>query len=302
MKIIINSFFTLISLLAINSTLAQHSLSTIQKSSYNEVITFSKESQPYIKSIANRIKQLKFEKQYKWGYYMAKPLYFKAIDKSIQRKLDSISTIILTALDSVNKPVTAVYFPEINGSNELHNHMASIQTDLLLQEAKDNNGLNILPYFEVEQFHNSNDFTLCEYQGILRNSDGLTLGNTIFMKKGALIIEDLSEMIPFFDGLPKDLRGKGIKEIDLAIYFQNKQSRYAGLFKIKNGNLIGELQRLGAKSSFSNFLVKSTQKNKTITEVYMVSNIKIDVLALQKNMVRKEVVLKKLEDNESNRN
>jgi hypothetical protein len=278
------------------------SLSTIQKASYDEVANFFKSNKQYITTVdkwtkdCNNIFSGNF---HKWSYALAKAQTFKAIDQSQQQYFDSIATIVLTEIGAANKPITAVYFPELKGSNKIDEQIVNLQTDLYIKSIDDNENISVIRYWELEKkFQNSDEFTLCEYLGNMTNNEALTLGNTIFIKKGLLNKDDLSAIITFFNNLRSDLKSKGnINDIKLAVNFKGKRSNYAGLFKIRNGNLVGELHPLNATANFTTLTSKDLAKLSPKGEVYVISNNKsYDTKGLQKNLAEKGVTLKKLKE------
>jgi hypothetical protein len=132
----------------------------------------------------------------------------------------------------------------------------------------------------------------------MANNEALTLGNTIFIKKGLLNKDDLSAMITFFNNLRSDLNSKGnINGINLAVNFQGKHSNYVRLFKIRNGNLLGELHPLNAATNLPTLTSRELEKLSSKSEVYVISNNKsYDTKGLQKNLAEKGVALKKLNE------
>jgi hypothetical protein len=136
----------LTSLICTKLVIGQSSLSTIQNTSYDEVANFFKSNKQYITTIdkwtkdCNNIFRGNF---HKWSYALAKAQTFKAIDKSQQQYFDSIATIVLTEIDAVNKPVTAVYFPELKGSNKIDEHILNLQTDLYMKSIGDDENIRL---------------------------------------------------------------------------------------------------------------------------------------------------------------
>jgi hypothetical protein len=253
---------------------AQDGVATYQNTSFLELVDFFeryKDSVSASSQLVDRSSYVGSGGHHVWRYLLAKEHYFKATDTSKQTYFDSIQTILLASKFNDTSTLT-IYFPPINGSINLHNAIIDIETDLMIQIIKESR-----PFYFVDSAIKVSDvelFTLCEHVGALEHNDDLTFGNMVFAKKGLIAQGDLSTVIRIINSLWETLKSsskfKGAGSI--VLHCRGERTSYIGLFRIKNGNLTGELSNLESTDNVSALFKREISATKTPGESHVYSN------------------------------
>lgn len=275
-------------------------LSVIHPDSYSEVSSFFQKNKQHIYSIDKRIRDCNsiFSGNYRsWTYVIAKPVLFKTLDKKQQAYFDTAKAIMISLLQNVAEEITAIYFPVHKGSYLVDDAIIDMKTDLLTNAYSKNDNISVLYHIDaIQNFTNSDRFTLCEYLGLYNSVASLPLGNIIFARKGLIVSDALPELIKFFNNFHASLKAKGIVNgMCFAVHFSSVYGDYGGIFRVINGNINGELKKLTPSLDLPTMLLSDNFFLDIPTnEIYLATNKKYSSEALASGLARKGILLKSM--------